>query len=148
MKHRKLRIAWSLVWGSVAALLVALWVRSYWVADFIGYQEKWSQASVESASGRISFKQEYSDTPIVGDDAWYIESTRRTPGDDELTQQFEWWEFGSDIEVKIPSWLPTIVLAALAVSPWFRWRFTLRTLVIATALVAVGLGLIVWAMRG
>jgi hypothetical protein len=28
MKHRKLRIAWSVVWGVVAVLLVVLWVRS------------------------------------------------------------------------------------------------------------------------
>ena len=28
--------------------------------------------------------------------------------------------------------------------PWLRWRFSLRTLLIATTLVAVVLGLIVW----
>ena len=33
MKHRKLRIAWSVAWGVVAVLLVSLWVRSYWIAD-------------------------------------------------------------------------------------------------------------------
>ena len=33
MKHRKLRIAWSVAWGIVAVLLVALWVRSYWRLD-------------------------------------------------------------------------------------------------------------------
>jgi len=29
MKYRKLRIAWSVAWGVVCLLLVALWVRSY-----------------------------------------------------------------------------------------------------------------------
>jgi hypothetical protein len=30
MKYRKLRIAWSVAWGIVAALFVVLWVLSYW----------------------------------------------------------------------------------------------------------------------
>ena len=29
MRYRKLRIAWSVAWGVVAALLCVLWVRSY-----------------------------------------------------------------------------------------------------------------------
>src|SRR5262245_5380386 len=32
MNHRNFRIAWSVAWGLVALLLVALWVRSYWMA--------------------------------------------------------------------------------------------------------------------
>ncbi len=35
MKHRKLRIAWSVTWSIVAVLLMALWMRSYWRADSI-----------------------------------------------------------------------------------------------------------------
>ena len=40
-------------------------------------------------------------------------------------------------------------IAALAAAPWIRWsrRFSLRTLLIATTLVAVVLGLIVYAAR-
>ena len=30
MRFRKLRIAWSVVCGLVAVLLIVLWVRSYW----------------------------------------------------------------------------------------------------------------------
>ena len=33
MKHRKLRIAWSVAWGVAAALLIVLWPRSYYAAD-------------------------------------------------------------------------------------------------------------------
>ena len=33
MKFRKLRVAWSVVWGIAAVLFVALWVRSYWRVD-------------------------------------------------------------------------------------------------------------------
>ena len=35
MKFRKLRIAWSVTWGIAAVLLIALWVRSYWVYDLL-----------------------------------------------------------------------------------------------------------------
>ncbi len=35
MKHRKLRIAWSVAWGIVAVLLVVLWVRSCWQFDVV-----------------------------------------------------------------------------------------------------------------
>jgi hypothetical protein len=38
MKHRKLRIAWSVAWGIVVVLLIALWVRSYWIADIVYYR--------------------------------------------------------------------------------------------------------------
>jgi hypothetical protein len=30
MKHCKLRIAWSVTWGVVAAFLCMMWVRSHW----------------------------------------------------------------------------------------------------------------------
>ena len=39
------------------------------------------------------------------------------------------------------------VSAVIAVLPWLPRRFSLRTLLIATTLVAVGLGLILWASR-
>jgi hypothetical protein len=36
-------------------------------------------------------------------------------------------------------------ISALGTAPWLRWRFTVRTLVIAMTLVALALGLIVFA---
>ena len=35
MRCRKLRIAWSVVWGLAIVLLIVLWVRSYWWEDTI-----------------------------------------------------------------------------------------------------------------
>ena len=49
---------------------------------------------------------------------------------------------GSDINVPL-----LVCFAAFAVLPWIRqlrYRFSLRTLLIATTLIAVALGLIVW----
>jgi hypothetical protein len=52
---------------------------------------------------------------------------------------------GDDLHLQ--NWLLIILTAALAGVPWIRWRFSLRTLLIATSLVAVVLGLIVYAVR-
>ena len=44
----------------------------------------------------------------------------------------------------LPYWVIVFSAAACASMPWLPWRFSLRTLLIATTLVAVVLGLIVW----
>jgi hypothetical protein len=55
MKYRKLRIAWSVAWGIVAVLLIALWVRSYWVADVIGRTSPLREVIWESNRGSLSY---------------------------------------------------------------------------------------------
>jgi hypothetical protein len=49
----------------------------------------------------------------------------------------------------VPHWFGVLILATLAGVPWIRWkwRFSLRTLLITTTLVAALLGLIVYAVR-
>ena len=49
----------------------------------------------------------------------------------------------------IPHWFSVLTFALLAAIPWILRspRFSLRTLFIVTTLIAVGLGLIVWATR-
>jgi hypothetical protein len=51
------------------------------------------------------------------------------------------WSSGGGYSVSGPDWL--IVLGCVA-APWIKWssRFSLRTLLIATTLVAVGLGIV------
>ena len=49
--------------------------------------------------------------------------------------------------IGLPHWFALVVVALLATSPWLSYRFSLRTLLIATTLVAVVLGLIVWSAR-
>jgi hypothetical protein len=53
----------------------------------------------------------------------------------------------SDFWVMIPYWFLVVAIATLGTAPWIRklrWRFSLRTLLIATTLIGVVLGLIVW----
>ena len=154
MKHRKLRIAWSVVWGVACLSIVLLWARSYW----------WW------CSVHCSFTNEKSVTVCTEDG-----ETALTYVDFPLLRPNEivsWWEFQSylprSLESRSPMrftrdrffmyrsvnglivGFPACVLAVgfgvLAATPWIRWsnRFGLRTLLMAMTLVAVVLGLIVW----
>jgi hypothetical protein len=67
-----------------------------------------------------------------------------------LSRQFQWnTSSNGDTLVCVAQWFPILCAALAAILPWFRWskRFSLRTLLIATTLVAVVLGLIVYAAR-
>jgi hypothetical protein len=143
MKYRKLRIAWSVGWGILCVLLIMLWLRSYW--------QRWEQLSFVSYNGR----------------GWYIASS---PGAVTLTTALynpaepgEWrmhsaWEPGflgfnkftyrSSISLRVPFWFICVGLFACTAIPWLHWRFSLRTLLIATTLAAVCLGLLVMMLRG
>jgi uncharacterized membrane protein YraQ (UPF0718 family) len=53
--------------------------------------------------------------------------------------------------VAFPYWVPTLICIGLATAPFLighqSFRFSLRTLLIATTVVAVVLGLVVWRNR-
>jgi hypothetical protein len=58
-----------------------------------------------------------------------------------------YWLSSTDYGVLVPHWFLLVLAGTFAALPWLRWRFTLRTLLIATTLVAVVLGLAVWFRR-
>ncbi len=60
---------------------------------------------------------------------------------------FGWYTAATSIAVRVPCWFAVLMSATLTAVPWIRWRFSLRTLLVATTLVAVVLGLAVWAVR-
>ena len=63
---------------------------------------------------------------------------------------FAYYDDGLVTALITPHWLPALLSATLAVIPWvgsIPYRFSLRTLLIATTLVAVVLGLIVIGLR-
>jgi hypothetical protein len=143
MKYRKLRIAWSLGWGVTCVLLVALWVRSYWRADDLARFQGGNMYLVESAHGSLGLLCSRSlGAPNMGafvtaplDATWYRHSV------------FGWDETYDPNMAYVPHWLLALLLLAPAGVPWMRGipsRFSLRTLLIATTLVAVLLGLVVW----
>ena len=146
---RSLKVAWSLFWGVATLVLVVLWVRSYWHGDGIETQRLHKRWLVASCDGGVSIG--WSETTYGGRDRqWgYI---HEQPTDCHLPPSF----FGFRCEL-VPGnssvvslyWFPVAIAAAVATIPWVSWstRFSLRTLFIATTLVAAVLGWIVWVSR-
>jgi hypothetical protein len=143
---RLLRIAVTVGSLLAAIALTALWLRSYRVHDIVwGWFPFRGYLQINSTVGELNlianaerqkFKwQHKSREPTVNDRHWYFKLDRES--------RFGWW-----LDITVPHWFPASVLvifAAIPLIPWSR-RFSLRTLLLATTLVAVVLGLVV-AMR-
>jgi hypothetical protein len=155
MRFCKLRIAWSVTCLVACALLIVLWVRSYSTVDSLRCPAFGRYlVHIQSGSGRIIvFTLPYSNEWQTG--SIPIEHIGRR---DVLTTAVFGTPYrpkvyvGFSRSVAVPYWallLPTV--AAVVLSLWSlhetSWRFSLRTLLIATTLVAAVLGLIVWVAR-
>jgi hypothetical protein len=160
---RWLRISASAVCLVVCGLMIALWVRSYWAWDgvrmtLIGVP---GDFQCYSCRGRVELD--------------FFKTTRRArytswsgihgKPPDELYWELK--DFGSVLGFKfrdfsnpvngriakgaiVPHWSLILLSATLAAVPWLPWwstRFSLRTMLIVTTLVAVVLGLGVWLTR-
>jgi hypothetical protein len=146
MRFRKLRIAWSVFWGLACVLLIVLWVRSYWWSDTFDYPARRSVVIIFN-SGALQFGTLYSDPQLLGPNInKWRHFTYANP--DKWDHSFDWEWTDSDIAIQFPIWLLMVVIGGVATLPWLRWRFTIRTLLIATTLVAVLLGFVIYAARG
>jgi hypothetical protein len=153
MKYRKLRIAWSVAWGVVAVLLAVLCVRSYWWLDSVWRYTPTGGMRLDSLCGKIIFKV----ASVSGQVATVVVDTKSTKhmipagGDAYFGIKFYLGFLlrreANGFALFIPYWFLTLLAIAFAPLSWLRWRFGLRTLLIATTLVAVVLGLVVYASR-
>jgi hypothetical protein len=151
MKYRKLRIAWSVMWGVACLLLSALWVRSYNRPDGPFQSSSWRNigwyCSETSVVLWVPVNPDLTHLD-VGKSGGDVRSRRSEKANRIHVLGFKltslsWSRWG----LEMPYWFPALVTASLAVTPWSRWRFSLRTLLIGITLVAVGLGLVVYASR-
>lgn len=146
---RGLRIAWTVVFGTLAVLLIVLWVRSHWRDDnFQGSLSAtrkvvivslWGDVCIslhESKSGWVPWR--LSSERIEGP-AWVIERDAIK----SMRNGF-WFSHNGDSAVAIPHWLFAICAGTIAVLPGIQ-RFSLRTFLIATTAVAAILGIVVWS---
>jgi hypothetical protein len=120
MKYRKLRIAWSVMCGIICLLMAVEWVQSY-----SGSNKGWHTL-----------------TRFENSPTYYYDSLE---GRLRITNSQN-WEAGA---FGIFYWVCIAIFLGLVALPWLPWsnRFSLRTLLIAMTLVAVGLGWIVYAIR-
>jgi hypothetical protein len=154
MKYRKLRIAWSVTWGLVAVLLIVLWVRSYWWQDCIvgNLGPHVNLLNISSDAGQLKYvdirRNDISPTKFTIMSRRSDEIMKKVSGfDSNLVAGFGVRLAPNTWSIAVPHWFAVVLFATLATLPWIRWRFTIRTLLIVTTLVAVVLGLIVWSLR-
>ena len=147
MKYRKLRIAWSVAWGIVAVLLIVLWVRSYWWSDSLAVPVPYSTVGGISYCGSLILGEQETSDAMPWHWSLRIQDYPWLP--DEMDKHRDPWGIGlvkspGGLRLEVPHFVAIIVVSLVAIGAWREWRFSLRTLLIATTLVAVGLGLIVW----
>jgi hypothetical protein len=156
MKFRKLRIAFSATCIVLCLLELALRTRSYTLDDIIRGRILGCDLELESRNGQQRINAvallptaapSTSTGPIFhlrtgSSDLGFSDPPR--PGWGCHIQRTPIFNF----QIAAPHWGLAALLATLAALPWIRLsnRFTTRTLLLATTLVAAVLGLIVWAM--
>jgi hypothetical protein len=139
---RKVRIGVSVFFGVLAVALCVLWVRSYLVRDYVQFSAR-GAVHVHSSCGMIEYSWlasrpkawEYSTFPPHDYGDWKLHNLWRTG----RTYQHALVPFALVVGT-------TIVATLLPWSGAVR-QFSLRTLFITTSIIAILLGLAVWAGR-
>ena len=153
---RLLRIGWSAGCAIVCLLLIVLWVRSYWheanslsIGDSASYYDRQNRSfSAASWKGAFHFNRVDPRARLP----WKPVRTGIQASEVRLPDHFAKGgilgfglatkELSSD--VRVPCWSTVLLASMIAAAPWLPWRFSLRTLLIVTTLVAVVLGLAVY----
>ena len=163
MRFRKLRIAWSVVCAIACVLLIVSWVRSQSLYDAVSWRSgKGMYYSLMSQYGHLTVVNGFNPNDYSSGTHFEIGHKALNPFVDSPTEPtlsgilgLRWYSSHGvrafrELILAVPHWFVVLLSAALAVVPWIpslknlNWRFSLRTLLIATTLVAVVLGLIVW----
>src|SRR5262245_16886677 len=154
---RLLRIAFSVVCGIACVLVIVVWWRAYHYSDFAGWTFGGQRFTANSEYGRLllAWRATSSGKPLQGFSSRPVDS--RSPGTVLIKRKMREKEnvlgiyirrdttpagVVGTVGISFPHGYLVVAVAALAAIPWIRWRFSLRTLLFATALVAVVLGLI------
>jgi hypothetical protein len=106
---------------------------------------------VYSVEGRLAIeKRNYSSADLWSHIATRFDGPQTHYDDNDQRVSNVWFQvtrYSSFNQYVVPYWFCVIIPAAIAVAPWFRCRFSLRTLLITMMLIAVVLGLIVWLSK-
>jgi hypothetical protein len=130
---RYVRIAFSATCGIACVLLCVLWARSFTHYDQLhGTLGGRSWFSIESERGRMVFS-----TSETTETSWGI----RSGGLDDFPPDII---LPGDVRIVWPHWILALPAAVISAAPWIRWRFRVRTLLIAITVVAILLGMIVY----
>jgi membrane protein DedA with SNARE-associated domain len=157
---RRVKIAASVFFAVLTVALCVFWVRSYSCVTNI--QEKlWGSRIIQCTS--VAGSLVIAVFPITPGEKYVraigiFTQHKREKGFESWVSHLPPRQFEIDRRpyqaqdcVRFPHWFAVLVVAATAFGfalPWPSFRFSLRTMLIATTLVAVVLGLVVWANNG
>jgi hypothetical protein len=153
---RHLRFGWTVLCAIVAVLLLALWARSYWWADFVQVQQPSKTGPgmipMQPTSGLGSYRGSivlgYNGfSNLTRPSMWNYERSPSERDESEMTRfgfaHEDTWL--ADIYV-VPFWFVVSVTFIIGTVPSLPLkRFSLRTLLFAMTLVAVVMGTIMYA---
>jgi hypothetical protein len=139
IRFRRLRIAWSLLAAAACIWLVAFWVRSFWFVDSLdtadGHRSYYEFASTR---GEFTFRAVGDAAPWDVPLSWHHYVELRLIPANILGFHFS---FGANDFLMIPYWFVLFITVGMAILPWMRWSFGLRTMLIAVTVIAALLGL-------
>jgi hypothetical protein len=140
-----LRIAVTALSLAACVLIVALWVRSHWRLQILEKPTGFGAFQISSVKGCIAVGRLGPRSYLIGRSYLSFPAGDAADWRKGGVSGFDYYEEGSVTAFLAPHWLLALLFSALAVIPWVvrSWCFSLRTLLIATTLVAVGLGMIV-----
>ena len=147
-RSRKLRIAWSAAWGFACVLLCVLWARSFYYSEHFDYGDGHAVSGVWSFRGGLYFGRSLDEN---GSEQGFAHWNSEIEPDNSNSLGDASFGFDSYVNndgfrvVIAPYWSLGLLGATAVALPWVR--FSLRTLLIATTLFAVGLGLITYLLR-
>jgi hypothetical protein len=150
-----LRVGTSVVCLAVSAGLGWLWWRSHtWCDDMSRLRSNNVYTGLTSNHGTVVFvHRTMTESEVLqslwlqdlrGHNAWKRSQMKAYPTNG-LRSGYR------NRSVLVPHWFPILTLAVLAAIPWLpwlRWRFSLKTLLLTTAIVSAVLGTAVWLARG
>ena len=152
----RLKIAWTVFFAVLSVALCVLWLRSYWYIDAIIFDSPWAKAfGGASVVGEIEIGM----TPLSPNNFVKFDSHGVIDRSEERAFMHEYSSticgFGvshgtPETFILIPHWFAILLVSGIAIGIWKRpyWRFSLRTMLIVTTLVAVGFGLAVYVSSG
>src|SRR5262245_16243948 len=113
MRFRKLRIAWSVVWGIAAVLLIVLWVRSFNRFDDLAFLFNNSQSivAVQTEPGSLVWVWDGANGATFSEDYYsrFFNTQRRHSADDLTLQSIAGRFLVIRTAVSVPFWFLVIV---------------------------------------
>jgi hypothetical protein len=150
MRFRKLRIAWSVVWGIACVLLIVSWARSYTWGESYSWDVGQVYCSASYLRGAIVLRSLDASHRGNSTTGYSWGRARRQRLDETFPIHFYGFYFrkaSGDLSLIVPMWLLIIVSISCAAAPWLAWKFSVRTLLTVMTVVAAVLGIAVWLSK-